>query len=392
MRIGFDISQTGALKAGCGHFAQSLIEALTQLDRENEYIVYPTFGTGYWDPRHTAATWRTERANVRRGPEGLTHAESRTLWQSPGPTLEPAIGSPDLIHANNYYCPRQIRSRIVYTLYDLVALDYPDSTTEANRLVCAGGLLDASIHADMMVAISNATRTRYLELFPHYPSSRVRTVYPASRFGPHTVVGELPASLTPGGFWLAVGTLEPRKNLRRLIRAYAALIRAYPDASPLVVAGGVGWLEDDFDDFVAAAGVADRVSRLGYVAEPVLASLYSNCLAFVYPSLVEGFGLPVLEAMSLGAPVVTSNRSSLAEIAADAAVTVHPEDEAALAAAMQRLEHDQHLRLRLRDAGLRRAAAFSWSAAARAVLDLYAEVLQRPSFGEEADASQPSCG
>jgi glycosyltransferase involved in cell wall biosynthesis len=112
----------------------------------------------------------------------------------------------------------------------------------------------------------------------------------------------------------------------------------------------------------------------------------------VYPSLVEGFGLPVLEAMSLGAPVVTSNRSSLAEIAADAAVTVHPEDEAALAAAMQRLEHDQHLRLRLRDAGLRRAAAFSWSAAARAVLDLYAEVLQRPSFGEEADASQPSCG
>jgi glycosyltransferase involved in cell wall biosynthesis len=384
MKIGFDISQTGALKAGCGHYAHSIVEHLTAADRRNEYILYPAFGTRFWDPQHTTATYRTARPNVRRGPEGMSHAECVALWQCGGHALDRALGAPDIVHANNYYCPRHLRARVVFTLYDLVSLDQPEYLTEANRLVCADGLLDACVHADMLVAISEATRTRFLELFPHYPASRVRTIYPGSRFHLPAAIGRLPDGLIPSGFWLAVGTLEPRKNLRRLVRAFARLVQACPEMPPLVIAGGDGWLEEDFDALLAELGIAARVRRLGYVDDPTLAALYTGCLAFVYPSLVEGFGLPVLEAMSLGAAVITSDRSSLPEIVGAAGLLVNPEDERAIEAAMARLMTDASLRDRLRELGRHRAKGFSWSAAARAVLELYEEVRRRPPLAEGA--------
>jgi glycosyltransferase involved in cell wall biosynthesis len=380
MKIGFDISQTGALKAGCGYFAESLIRTLTEIDGQNEYVLYPAFGTGFWDPDHKRATWHTGRQHVRRGPEGMSHAACVAMWQSGGTELDLAIGAPDVVHANNYFCPRGLTARVVYTLYDLVTLDHPDFTTEANRLVCTDGLVDASVHADMLIAISEATRSRFLELFPHYPGSRVKTVYPASRFTPEQRPGRPPGGLKTDTFWLAVGTVEPRKNLRRLVRAYAALVREHPTTGPLVIAGGTGWLEEDFNAFVRDTGVSDRIQRLGYVSDEQLAALYAGCFAFVYPSLVEGFGMPVLEAMSLGAAVITSNRSSMPEIVSDTGFTVDPEDEAALAAAMSLLQTEAPLRARLRDAARLRATRFSWVDSAQMVLDTYKEVLNLPSL------------
>jgi glycosyltransferase involved in cell wall biosynthesis len=381
MKIGFDISQTGRLKAGCGYFAQSLIESLSESDTSHEYMVYPAFGTRFWDPHHATETWRSSRRHVHRGPEGMSHAANVALWQSDRRELEARLGAPDLIHANNFYCPRGLNARIVFTLYDLVVFDYPDFSTEANRLVCTDGILDAAVNADMLIAISDATRARFLELFPHYPPSRVRTVYPASRFAAGQPTAELPSPLAPHAYWLAVGTVEPRKNLRRLVQAYAALVREWPDTPPLVIAGGQGWLEQGFDRFVEELGIGDRVHRLGYVDDPILAALYANCFAFVYPSLVEGFGLPVLEAMTLGAATITSNCSSLPEIAGDAALTVDPEDEAALSAAMLTLKSGDS-RDTLRSRAQRRAARFSWRAAARAVSGIYEEVRLQPRFVE----------
>lgn len=235
----------------------------------------------------------------------------------------------------------------------------------------------------MLVAISDATRMRFLELLPHYPSSRVRTIYPGSRFDGAADAASLPAGLSRFGFWLVVGTLEPRKNLRRLVRAYARLVHSNAGTPPLVIAGGEGWMEDDFDALLSDLGIGERVRRLGYVDDATLASLYANCLAFVYPSLVEGFGLPVLEAMTMGAAVITSNRSSLPEIVGDAGLTVPPEDEEALAGAMRTLADNPGTRERLRAAALRRAAGFSWAAAARSVLEVYQEVLARPPLQRE---------
>jgi len=133
--------------------------------------------------------------------------------------------------------------------------------------------------------------------------------------------------IKPGEFWLAVGALEPRKNLRRLLDAFTIYKGQATIQYPLVLAGGKGWLEDELEEFIHELGLSNNVQMLGYVPDEELAWLYRNCFSFVYPSLYEGFGLPVLEAMGLGAAVITSNATSLPEVAGDAAHYVNPFDE-----------------------------------------------------------------
>ena len=381
MRIGFDVSQTGAGKAGCGFFADSLVQALAAIDRANEYVLYPAFGTGWWDPDHARTTRRIAQPNFRRGPEGMSHAASLAFWRQPAADQEARLGAPDVVHANNYFCPRGLaHARTVYTLYDLVPLDHPELLTEANRLVCFDGLFEASLRADLLLAISEHSRARFLAHFPHVPPERVRVVHPSSRFEDARAARAeaAPAGLAPGGFFLSVGTLEPRKNLRRLLAAFARVTAEGATALPLVLAGGRGWLEDGLEAYVSSLGLDGRVRVLGYVDDETLRWLYANCFAFAYPSLVEGFGLPVLEAMGLGAAVVTSDRSSLPEVAGDAALAVDPTDEDALAAALRRLSAEAGLRDALRARAVTRARAFSWTGAARQTLALYEDALALP--------------
>lgn len=387
MRIGFDVSQTGAGKAGCGFFADSLVQALAEADAENEYVLYPAFGTGWWDPDHARTTRRVARPNFRRGPEGMSHEASVAFWRDPPGDAERVLGAPDVVHANNYFCPRGLQhARTVYTLYDLVPLDHPEYLTEANRLVCFDGLFEASLRADLLLAISRHSRARFLAHFPHVPPERVRVVYPSSRFedGRPPRADAAPEGLEPGRFLLSVGTLEPRKNLRRLLAAYARATAGTQDAPPLVLAGGRGWLEDGLTEHVASLGIDGRVRVLGYVGDETLRWLYASCRAFAYPSLVEGFGLPVLEALSLGAAVVTSDRTSLPEVAGDAALSVDPADEDALCAALRRLVEEPALRDGLRARARERARAFSWAGAARQTLDLYREACALPPRRESS--------
>ena len=165
---------------------------------------------------------------------------------------------------------------------------------------------------------------------------------------------------------LAAGTLEPRKNLVRLLQAWAGLREELRDAFELVLVGPVGW---DAEEIVDAASAA-RIVLAGYVPDDELAALYAGCTLFCYPSLYEGFGLPVLEAMKAGAPVLTSNVSSLPEVAGDAAALVDPHSAAAIGAAVARLLEDPGERERLRLAGLRRATHFSWERTATQLRDV----------------------
>ena len=164
-------------------------------------------------------------------------------------------------------------------------------------------------------------------------------------------------------FVLNVGTIEPRKNLTRLIEAYARAPRR--KEFDLVIAGGPGWMYDDIYHAPEKFGVSERVRFLGFVPDETLPALYSLCTCFVYPSLYEGFGLPVLEALACGAPVVTSKTSSLPEVAGAAAVLIDPRDTEDLAAALARVLEDGSLRTELAQRGLKQARRFSWEASAR---------------------------
>ncbi|MEK7408681.1 MAG: glycosyltransferase family 1 protein [Acidobacteriota bacterium] len=385
MRIGFDVSQTGRRKAGCGYLADGLIRALAETDSENDYILYPAVGDLYWDPECASETFQTGRANFRRMAPPANWEASQSFWREPPPDLEKQLGEPDIFHANNFFCPTGLtRARLVYTLYDLAFLEEPAWTTEANRCGCFEGVFRASLLAEFIIAISQNTRRHFLETFPHYPPERMEVVYPASRFEGRQPQTEPVRDLRPQGFWLSAATLEPRKNHRRLIEAYAKLAAEATPSLPLVLAGGAGWLMEDLDRALGEHRAGGEVIRTGYVSDAQLEWLYENCFAFVYPSLFEGFGMPVLEAMGLGAPVICSNTTSLPEITGPAALLVDPTDVESIAAAMKELASSETTRERLREEGRRRARDFSWAISAERVVEVYRRVSLLPEGARRA--------
>ena len=379
MHIGFDISQTGSGKAGCGYFAHALVESLVGKAPDSRFSLYPSFGDFYFDPRMPLTNPYKGR-RVSYGPRHLSREIAANFWNLPD--VESSLGNPDIIHSNNFWCPLQLRSsRLVYTLYDIGFTVEPAWTTEANRTGCFNGVFLSSLAADLVVAISEASRDHYLNIFPHFPVDRVRVVYPCSRFFNSNRTGSCPQALAgvqEGGFWLTVGTIEPRKNQRQLAEVYARYRALGGPPLPLVFAGGKGWLMDDFYAHLEQLGITGDVIMTGYVSDDELIWLYRNCYGNLYPSLFEGFGLPVLEGMQFGAPTLTSNTSSIPEVAGEAALLLAPDDTEGWARGMLRLTENRGERDHLSDLSKKRAAVFNWEHSAVQLLELYKETLRSP--------------
>ncbi|MBF0480935.1 MAG: glycosyltransferase family 4 protein [Desulfovibrionaceae bacterium] len=382
MRIGFDVSQTGGGKAGCGMMSYHLIRALAALDRVNEYVLYPAFGDLFWE-RKRGSIEAPAADNFKLALRFRSFESSRRFWTAPAADFEDRLGRPDIVQANNFFCPTGLtNARLVYFLHDVAFLEDPNFSTCENRTGCFRGVYEAALRADMIVANSGFTREHFLRTFPHYPAARVKVMHLASRFSGARADARPPglAGMAPGEFFLCVGTIEPRKNHLRLFEAYARFCALSGADIPLVLAGGKGWLVDDAAAAAGRLGLGDRLILTGYLEDEALAWLYRNCLAFVYPSLFEGFGLPVVEALSLGAPVVTSSASSLPEVTGGAALLVDPLDTDALAEAMLRLWREPALREDLAARARERAGFFSWEKAARAVMDYHREAALLPKF------------
>lgn len=379
MRIGFDSSQTGAARAGCGWYARSLIEHVAASNPDSTYVLYPSFGDHYWSPAAGRDTCQPTRRNVVRGPRQRSLEAMRRFWTDPPADWFERLGRPQIIHSNNFFCPVAFEGpRLVYTLYDLSFLHHPDWSTEENRVACFRGVYDASLFADVVVTISEFSRNDFLQSFPHFPSERVAVVPPASRFrnGENSRAPTPVAGLAPGAFWLHVGTDEPRKNRSHLLAAYAALCADHRRPMPLVLAGGQGWLSDGHRDQLDSLGGGGDVRNLGYVADRELEWLYRNCFAFIFPSHYEGFGMPVLEAMQAGAAVIASRTTSIPEITGDAAILIDPADPSTTTSAMGSLIDDPHRRAALRERGPQRAQLFSWDDSARKLVAAYRKALQ----------------
>lgn len=382
MHIGFDISQTGSDKAGCGYFAHALIQCLLKLSPEHRYSLFPSFGDFYFN-HYMPLKNPYAGKQVHYGPRHLVREMAHEFWNSEA--VEQAIGCPDIVHSNNFWCPIGMKtSRMIYTLYDMGFIVDPSWTTETNRVGCFDGVFRASLAADWIVAISDASRQHFLNTFPYYPEDRVRVIYPCSRFIDGQAVGTRPKCLNDipaGRFWLSVGTIEPRKNQRQLVEVYARYLASGNVPMKLVLAGRDGWLMDDFQSYLASLGVADDVVITGFVSDDELIWLYRNCFANLYPSFFEGFGLPVLEGMQYGAPTLASNTTSLPEIVGDAAISLDPNDKDAWVNAMISLSQDEAARQRLSHAARVQATSFDWKRSANTLLQLYDEALATPKRG-----------
>ena len=291
--------------------------------------------------------------------------------------LEQVVPALDCFHATAYAVPRTRHTPVVLTVHDLTLLHAPELGTAALRRTVRG-VAAAAASAARVIADSETTRR---DLIDHcgVAATRIRVVPLGVEptFRPQPLAAAQARVAARFGidrpFLLHVGTLEPRKNLPALVRAWSTLRAARADAPLLVLAGAPGWGTAAVQEAIAASAAPGDVRLVGRTADADLLALYAAAAALVFPSLYEGFGLPVLEAMACGTPVVASHRGALPEVAGDAALLVDATDAAALAAAVARVVDDTALRDHLRAAGLERARTFTWDACAAATLAVYEE-------------------
>lgn len=378
MKVGIDLSLVPGQRVGVGQYAYQLAQALAKVDRKTSYVLYPVF---YYivHPDHRTADLPSA-PNMRTAWRWLPAGLVSRLWRVDRSEAfkERLLGNVDVVHSTTYCAPRlrSPRRRLVVTIHDLTFLTHPEFHVPANIEHCLTGTRQAIERADVLLAVSESTRRDLIEVM-HAPAERIVVTPEAA--DPELAPVTDPAHLErvrrryrlPDRFVLFLGAMEPRKNLVRLIEAFAALEPAIRRETWLVVAGAQGWLNGAVRARVESLGLGDRVHFAGYVEGGDLAALYSLASVFAYPSLWEGFGLPVLEAMACGTPVLTSDVSSLPEVAGDAAVLVPPTDAEAIADGLLRLLEDTALRADLVERGRRQAASFSWERCARETLAVY---------------------
>jgi glycosyltransferase involved in cell wall biosynthesis len=289
----------------------------------------------------------------------------------------------DVLHSTHHTLPlRPMRARRVVTVHDLTFMRIPERYPAARRVYMTASTKAAVRVADAVIVPSNAVRDDVLSMLPVAPS-RVHVVYEAAaeRFRPRGREASMSMAVKYGmsrPFVLSVGSLEPGKNRARLIRAMHALRQEGIDRMLLVV-GQPAWKHEGDRALVEELDMDDRVVYAGYVPDDELPALYSACEVFAFPSLYEGFGVPVLEAMACGAPVLTSNASATAEVAADAALLVDPMSVKSIRDGLRALLTDAALRESYVRRGLERDAQFSWRRAADETYAVYMHVANSPS-------------
>lgn len=357
MVIGMDARAATEEPAGGGRVVRELLSAFDAVDDRHRFRLYcrqpwvdgPTGGRFRWSPIGL------------RDPAWHAAAAAR------------ASASCDVyLSTNSYLTAWLLTIPSVVLVYDLVSF-MPDASPQARAARIELATLGLAVRrATRLVCISQSTER---DLLKHFPRAAGKTsVIPLAadpRFGAPASPDEIGAvtrryGVEPGGYVLAAGTLEPRKNLLRLIAAHAALPEELRAAHPLVIVGPRGWEEEGI---LAAAGERRADVRLaGFVPDSDLARLYAGCSLFCFPSLYEGFGLPVLEAMTAGAPVMASEVSSLPEVGGDAIAYVHPRDERAITAGLERLLRSPDERAALAQRARVRATGFSWERCAQQML------------------------
>lgn len=360
MLIGLDISRLAiAQRTGTEHYTRALLQALLARDRHNQYRLFCNQPPVDLPPLPPNAVLRS--IPLRRG---WTHV--RLSW-------EMLHAPPDILFVPAHALPLGLPRRSVITIHDLGFVHYPQAHTLGQRMYHRV-FTPLSVHrATHIIAISHATK-RDLQQVYRVPAHKITVVHHGvdARFQPlerAAIALVLQRYNIQPPYLLFVSTLQPRKNVARLIEAWARARRMlHQPQLRLVLAGKRGWLSDTIERRAAELGVGEAVQFVGYVPDHDLPVLLNGAVAYVTPSLYEGFGMTVLEAQRCGTPVLASNTSSLPEVVGDAAVLVDPLDVAALANGIVRLVEDEQLRAQLRERGLQHAAGWTWERTAQATL------------------------
>jgi len=387
LRIAIDYTAAVRQGGGIGRYTRNLIRAVAECDPLNQYTLLAAGGWGKGD----AGFW-PENFHLRSLP--LSDRWMNLLWQRlklPLP-VQWFTGPMNLYHSPDFVLPPTGRVPAVLTVHDLSFLRVPQFFVTGFREYLETAVSRAVACAAHILVDSDSTRRDLVELMA-VEAHRVTVVYPGveARFRPvqdPELLGNVRERYDlPARFILGLSTLQPRKNFSGLIAAFSKLLAEYREAQEgadlgLVIAGGQGWMYNETLSSVDRLGLRDRVHFPGFVADEHLPALYTLAAAFAFPSWYEGFGLPVLEAMACGTPVVTADNSSLPEVAGDAALMIMAGDTDGLSRALYRLLTDNGLRARMVAAGTMQAHRFTWEAAADKVVRVYEAYASRGSAGQ----------
>lgn len=357
-------------RAGVSNYTERLLLHLGQVDRINQYTVFTTRGLGRADLQ------LPENFRIRPSLIPTINPRVRVPWeQFVAPLALRALGA-DLYHGVLNVMPLAGSVPAVVTIHDLSPFLFPQTFRRVNRAYTRWAIKVACRHARQLIAVSEFTKQEIVRWL-HVPAERITVTHNGvdARFAPPD-----PAALAafrqraglPEQFLLFIGTLEPRKNLPTLLDAYARI--AKDTSVPLIIGGGKGWLYDQIFAKAEQLNLGDRIRFAGYIDDADLPLWYAAATVFTLPSLYEGFGIPLIEAMACGTPVIASTSSSLPEIVGDAGILVSPTDADALGAAMLQLLQSPELRADLRERGLLQARRFSWQTMAQRTVDVYRKV------------------
>lgn len=376
MSLCLDLSAAAHERAGLGRYAANLAQSMLTLEPGLTAFINDFRESRLGPPLNTLPTH--------------TAGLPRKLWRLRaaasyfgGPSMDSAFEGVTLFHATEHLLPQLTRARSVFTLHDTAYLLFPKYHLLQNRLYLTLMMPRFLARADAVIAVSENTQRDALRFYRLDPA-KVHVIPEGvePRFqpeaNPQSLIEIKKRYRLPERFILCVSTIEPRKNLPLLLEAYAALRPRCPEVG-LVLAGGKGWLYESFFERLRSLGLENHVTLTGYVPEADLPGLINCAEVFAYPSKFEGFGLPPLEAMACGVPVVCSNASSLPEVVGDAGLLLPPDDVRGWAEALTRLLTDRALHADRRARGLARAGQFSWETAARQTLEVYEKVLSRQS-------------
>ena len=371
MRVALDAIPLVAAKTGIGHYTDALAESLARIHTDHQYTLLSPFDFAFPANHGTPSNLSKMYFPVR--------SVFRKWWLVGLPSML-QISPFDVFHGTNYCIPVFAPCPTVVTVHDLSLFNQSHTHEDDNVRRGKRRIPIMMRRASKIIAPSEWTRREIIDHF-HVPAERIRVIQEAARKEMIPLTGEQSAGVlekhgltTP--FLLFVGTIEPRKNLPALLRAYHELLRTTEHRPRLVICGGSGWKNEEVFQLVDELELGEMVRFLGYVADEDLPALYSTAECFLYPSVYEGFGLPPLEAMACGAPVITSNASSLPEVVGEAGLTHSPEDYRDLAGLIAGLLDNRQARDHYRQAALRRSAQFSWDRAARETQAVYDEVFE----------------
>lgn len=371
MKIGIDARALNGQLGGDETYMRNTVRALAAVDADNDYTLF------------------LQQPLPRSGIAGTEHMR-RVAIRAYGPLVSAAMSLPlsiarrriDVLHVQ-YMAPLLCPGRIVVSVHDIAYERHPEFFT-AESVAAMRAYIPRTIRRSTAVLTpSEYSRRDIVDFYGLAPEKIV--VAPCAADPIFRSIRDQAALAriltryhTGERFILCVGNVQPRKNLKTLIDAYVRVRRADATQHKLVMVGRKAWLYDDTFAAARASGYQDDLIFTGYVPDDDLVALYNAADLFVYPSLFEGFGLPPLEAMACGTPVVTSNTSALPETVGNAALTIDPLDVEALAQAMATVLNEEAVHAALSERGIKRASVFSWEATARIILDVYRESVQSP--------------